>query len=297
MNIGFIGAGKVGFSLGKYFKEAGISVSGYYSHSSQSSAEAAAFTQTKSYNTISEILDVSDALFVTTSDGAIGQIWDQMKNLNVKNKMICHCSGSITSTVFFNGENLGASIFSIHPLYAISDKYTSWKGLKNAHFTVEGSSLSIEKILNIFKQTNNPVTIISKENKALYHCAATTASNLAVGLFKTAVDMLKLCNFTEEEAIVSLFSLFASNTENMANTIACKEPLYQALTGPIERNDIETVNKHLAALDCLEHNTVSVSDEGKELLMVYKILSQKLLDLATAKDPSKDYSTLKEVLQ
>ena len=31
MKVGFIGAGKAGFSLGKYFKEKGLSVSGYYS--------------------------------------------------------------------------------------------------------------------------------------------------------------------------------------------------------------------------------------------------------------------------
>ena len=31
MQIGFIGAGKVGVSLGKYFKEKGRNVGGYYS--------------------------------------------------------------------------------------------------------------------------------------------------------------------------------------------------------------------------------------------------------------------------
>lgn len=32
MNIGFIGAGRVGFSLGKYFSENGINISGYYKY-------------------------------------------------------------------------------------------------------------------------------------------------------------------------------------------------------------------------------------------------------------------------
>ena len=36
MQIGFIGAGKVGFSLGRYFAENGLTVSGYYSRDSQS---------------------------------------------------------------------------------------------------------------------------------------------------------------------------------------------------------------------------------------------------------------------
>ena len=44
MRIGFIGAGKVGFTLGKYFREHGIEVTGYYSRSIQSASEAAEFT-------------------------------------------------------------------------------------------------------------------------------------------------------------------------------------------------------------------------------------------------------------
>ena len=47
MNIGFVGAGKVGFSLGKYFCNNDIKVSGYYSQNLESSKEAAKFTKSK----------------------------------------------------------------------------------------------------------------------------------------------------------------------------------------------------------------------------------------------------------
>ena len=46
MRIGFIGAGKVGYSLGRYLKEHHISISGYYSRSLQSAMDAADFTGT-----------------------------------------------------------------------------------------------------------------------------------------------------------------------------------------------------------------------------------------------------------
>ncbi len=44
MKIGFIGAGKVGVSLGKYFAENRLEVSGYFSRSESSAREAAVFT-------------------------------------------------------------------------------------------------------------------------------------------------------------------------------------------------------------------------------------------------------------
>ena len=41
MKVGFIGAGKVGFSLGKYLKENGVEITGYFSKSPESAKSAA----------------------------------------------------------------------------------------------------------------------------------------------------------------------------------------------------------------------------------------------------------------
>ncbi|CBK89195.1 Phosphoglycerate dehydrogenase and related dehydrogenases [Faecalitalea cylindroides T2-87] len=100
MRAGFIGAGKVGFSLGKYLKENGVEITGYFSKSPESAKSAADFTNTKLYKSIENILSDSDTLFITVPDGQISKVWDYMKNLDIKNKNICHCSGSISSTVF-----------------------------------------------------------------------------------------------------------------------------------------------------------------------------------------------------
>ena len=104
MKVGFIGAGKVGCSLGKYFVENGITVTGFYSRSLESSKAAADFTQTVNYETMESILEDSDTLFLTVPDGQIGKVWDYMGNLDIKNKVICHCSGSISSATFFMGK-------------------------------------------------------------------------------------------------------------------------------------------------------------------------------------------------
>ena len=56
MKFGFIGAGKVGFSLGKYLKENNIDISGYYSKNQHSSREAAIFTNTKQYNNLENLI-------------------------------------------------------------------------------------------------------------------------------------------------------------------------------------------------------------------------------------------------
>ena len=57
----------------------------------------------------------------------------------------------------------------------------------------------------------------------------------------------------------------------------------EALTGPVERGDIGTVQRHLETL---------VGDDRE----IYRLLSLRLLTLAQEKHPDKDYTNLKEVL-
>ena len=139
IKFGFIGAGKVGFSLGKYLKENNINVIGYYSKSQHSAKEAAIFTNTKQYSSLEDLIKNSDAIFITTSDNQISSVWNEIKKLPIKEKLICHCSGSISSDIFSNINNLGAYGYSIHPMFAISDKYNSYKDLSKAFITIEGN--------------------------------------------------------------------------------------------------------------------------------------------------------------
>ena len=100
MNIGFIGAGKVGFSLGKYLTERNVRVTGYYSRNPDSSREAADFTNTRQYMNLRHLVEDSDVLFVAIPDSAIAPMWEQLKMLPIQNKIISHFSGSLSSAVF-----------------------------------------------------------------------------------------------------------------------------------------------------------------------------------------------------
>lgn len=65
MKIGFIGAGKVGFSMGKYLKDKGINVTGYYSRNENSSLEASLFTNTNQYKELKNLVEESDTIVIS----------------------------------------------------------------------------------------------------------------------------------------------------------------------------------------------------------------------------------------
>ena len=119
MRIGIIGAGRVGVTMGKYLGDAGVEVSGFYSKTTQSAVQAAEFTATTVYKSLQDIVEASDTLMITTPDGVISEVWD------LTGKILCHCSGALSSNVFSGIEQTGAIGCSIHPMYAFSDRFTS----------------------------------------------------------------------------------------------------------------------------------------------------------------------------
>ena len=66
MRIGFIGAGKVGCSLGKYFKESvgDWQIEGYLSRSTESAKEAAVFTDSRVIDQVELLAQMSDVVFI-----------------------------------------------------------------------------------------------------------------------------------------------------------------------------------------------------------------------------------------
>ena len=220
-------------------------------------------------------------------DGAIGEIWDDMRNLPIKNKNICHCSGSIPSTVFFDAENRGAYRYSIHPLYAISSKATSYLDLGKACFTIEGSDAHLAELKALFSEMGNTVVAISPDSKALYHAAAVMVSNQIVALADMGTALLVKCGFSEAAAAEALSPLLLGNAQSVAEKGAVN-----ALTGPIERGDAQTVSKHLQEI----RKFAAESTVGQDILTAYTALSKQLIRIAQQKHPHKDYKHLEKEL-
>ena len=69
---------------------------------------------------------------------------------------------------------------------------------------------------------------------------------------------------------------------NNAETLAEKGTV-EALTGPVERADAVTVKRHLEAVSERE-------------AMIYKCISEVLVEIAQKKNPKRDYSGIRKLL-
>ena len=279
MRIGFIGAGKVGCSLGQYFRENGFFVSGYCSRSLSSAEEAASYVDSKVYFSYGELAAASDLIFLTVPDKAIGSVWNLLSKENLSGRIICHCSGALSSFVFSGIGSLGAYAASVHPLLAVSAKTGLNRELSQAFFTIEGDPKAAEAAGKLLDSCGNRWTKIDASAKPLYHAAAAMASNLMVGLCDSAFTVLEDAGFSREDARTALTPLLVGNLSHVI-----KSGPEEALTGPIERGDIETVRTHLACL---------TGEEAE----VYRILSRRTLAVAKRRHPDFDYRSMEELLQ
>ena len=280
MKIGFIGAGKVGCSLGKYFVQNGLKCTGYYDIDPMSAKEASDFNDTSCYEDMDRLVKDSDALFLTVPDGLIHLVWLQIRDLPIEGKLICHCSGALSAGDAFTGiEDRGAFGYSIHPLFAVSDRFHSYKELTHAYFTIEGQDERLAEVRKFLKDLGNPVISIQARDKVRYHCAAAIASNHVVGLVQESLDLLGQCGFSPEDGLAALQPILLGNMQHIVETGTTA-----SLTGPVERADTGTVKKHL---DCL-------NEDQKQL---YILLSEILIQIGRKKNPSRNYEEMEDLLK
>lgn len=225
------------------------------------------------------LVEASDTLFITTPDSEITTVWGTLASYKINHKLICHFSGSLSSDVFSGIASTKAFCCSIHPMYPFSNKFTSYQKLNTAFLTMEGDTYALSTMVDFWENLGHKVFILDKKDKITYHTAAVIASNCMVGLMKTSVDLLGICGFKEEDGLQLLKPLILQNI-----TAILEHGCRDALTGPIERNDFETISKHLQALS------------NKKALDLYRLLSIQLVALASEKNAERNYTLLTHLL-
>ena len=282
MKIGFIGAGRVGCSLGRYLKESksGWELIGYYSKSLSSARDAADFTGSSAFTDVFELLRGCDVLAITTPDGAIADVWQELctRSEFLKGRIVIHCSGAMTSQIFDGAESLDVTTASLHPFYAVSDRYQSYQALGKALFTIEGTGERFEELFVALCDSGMRLQRMLPEKKTTYHAAASVASNLLVGLTELSIELLCECGFDRGTARAALAPLMTGNLHAIL-----EKDTFGALTGPAERGDLDTVRGHMDVLD------------GEDL-EIYRLLTKKIVGIAQLKNPDRDYSALLDLL-
>lgn len=234
--------------------------------------------------TSARIASVADVVLVTTADADITTVVDKIMCAQpaLTGRVFLHCSGILTSAVLSPLKDRGASVGSLHPLQTFALPVAAPPIFRETTFYFEGDEKARQAARRLARSLGASFKMIRAHDKALYHAAATIVSNYEVALFDAALSLLGKCGFRPPRARAMLAPLARRTLANLA----AHDPV-RALTGPIARGDVTTVERHLQALRA----------RAPELLPLYRSLGLRAITIARRCRPLTGHRRIANLLQ
>lgn len=203
--------------------------------------------------------------------------------------VVVHTSGANSVALLASCERAGADGLAFHPLQTFSDPATGrarfagaavaltpYDGNPNSHAGLMGFRLARALGLRPF--------LLPDEKRTLYHAAATVACNYLVTLQHYAKRLFVESGLPEAEALSLFLPLVEATLDNLS-----RQGTVGALTGPLSRGDVHTIEKHL--------NTIE--EHSPDVLPLYRTLGLATLALVEARGdvPAEVTRRLAQLLQ
>jgi predicted short-subunit dehydrogenase-like oxidoreductase (DUF2520 family) len=273
LRIGIIGAGTVGTALAFRLRLKGYKIAAVASRSYSSALHLVeAIDGGDIYNTLQGVADNADFIFITTPDDVIATVTNQTGWH--RGQYVVHCSGADSLDVLEPARIIGSQVGSFHPLQTFASIQKAIDNLPGSTFALEADGGLLDILKEMATALDGHWIKLKAGDKAAYHTAAVMSCNYLVTLVKMAADLWDSFGVPREQAIQALLPLLKGTINNIENV-----GIPDALTGPIARGDIGTVQIHLNTLE----------QTAPAMITTYCELGLQTLPVALAKGKIKEY--------
>lgn len=267
-----MGAGVVGTALAARLVRAGIPVIGLHGRQTDLSDAARAISGVvSSTGDIPDIMSESDVIIISVRDERVPEVCERLvkENRLRPGHVLLHTSGANpAATILAAARPHVRAVGTLHPLVSFADPRVAATSLEQVAFGIEGDEPARQAAKRIVRALGARAVILDAENLALYHAGAVMASNYVVALADMAQSLLVKAGVPQPQALPALIPLLTSVVQNLAQL-----GLPGALTGPVERGDVSSVEQHLKILEA----------RAPEVLELYRSVGLDVLRLAREK--------------
>jgi predicted short-subunit dehydrogenase-like oxidoreductase (DUF2520 family) len=211
------------------------------------------------------VAGAADLAFIATPDDAIGSVAAQVRWR--PGVWVVHVSGAESLSVLEPARCAGAAVGSIHPLQTFADTEHAVASMPGSTFALEGGGALLDCLRQMVAALRGRAVELRPQDKALYHAAAVLVSNYVVTLMDMATRLWQQFEADPDSAAQALLPLLQGTVDNLRRL-----GLPDALTGPIARGDLGTVQRHLEALEAM----------APDLLLAYRELGLQTIPVAAA---------------
>jgi len=265
--IGFIGAGVTGTALAYQLWRQGYQVVAVSSRSIASAQRLASkIEDCVVCCSPQQVADLAHVVFITTPDDIIADIAANQKWH--PGQTVIHCSGVHSTDILEPARKYGTHVCCLHPLQTFASIEEAISNIPGSTFALEGDEFGLSIARDMATSMKGNIIMLKAGDKVLYHAAAVTLSNYLVTLMKTSADLWQSFGISQEVAIKALLPLLKGTVNNIERL-----GIPGCLTGPIARGDVETIRKHVAALE----------KDHTDAIDTYRLMGLKTIRIALAK--------------
>lgn len=266
--LNLVGAGKLGQTLAHLWQSHGLFRIQQVLTRSLPTAQAACdfIGGGEAIVSMSE-LRPADLWLLATPDGDIAGWASQLQPLLSSNSILFHCSGALNSDILL-GQS-GCAVASIHPIHSFATPEESVRNFAGSFCGYEGSEAALIVLKPAFEALGAQLFAIDGAHKTLYHAASVMACNYLVSLMDASLNCFAAAGVSRAQAQQLLLPITHQTLDN-----ALRGSPGSALTGPISRGDVHTVEKQLSELQKLD----------PVLAALYAILGVQTVKVAEAQD-------------
>ncbi len=181
-----------------------------------------------------------------------------------KSTAVVHLAGASGPELLTPLSGLCAGIGQAHPMLAFASPRFS-PTLRGAHLLIEGDAVAVRRASTMGRAVGLVPRRWKAVDRALYHAAGGLVANGSAAIAAAGARLLALAGAPEADAARVLGPLLRSVAENVEHL-----GFPDALTGPIRRGDVRTVEAHLAG----------IRRRAPDLLPVFSALARLQIDLA-----------------
>jgi predicted short-subunit dehydrogenase-like oxidoreductase (DUF2520 family) len=266
-NIAIIGTGKIAHSFCAALNKAKLPISFVMGRElNKTKSFAKRFSIANFSNDLSALGGFTGLIFLAVPDSEIENIAKNLASLKLKwkNISVVHFSGSITVKALDILEKLGAKTGSLHIMQSFpSEKVVP---IINSFAAIEINNLSLKKkLFTLAKSIKLNPFEIKTEQKSLYHLTGVFVSNFMIANMYLAESLFKKTGIKNIPFLELMKPIINATQENIFSV-----GIEKALSGPIERGDVKTIELHIKRLK---------KEKASNELNAFKVLSLSLLTM------------------
>lgn len=244
-SIAIVGAGTLAQALAPALRQAGYRIREILSRNERESRRRARALARKvraeAVTAENARLD-ADVVWLCVTDDAIAASAGALAKLSDwRGKMAFHASGALSSDELAPLRRRGAAVASVHPMMTfVRGANTGFAGVA---FGLEGDVKARLQGRRIARDLGGVPFDVRKQSKVLYHAMGSFTSPLVIAVLTLAECVADAAGIPRAKLSAAIPPILRKTFDNYMRGGASA-----AFSGPINRGDLQTVKKHLAAL-------------------------------------------------